>query len=170
MEEWRDLPGYEENYSVSSNGRVFGKRYKKNLNPIQDRYGYLYFCGPTVSGKRKKLKVHKCVMLAFVGVCPKGLQVSHEDGNCLNNKLGNLKYTTPKENMDKQYEHGTRTCGELVGMSKLNKNSVLEIRQKIKAGSSNILLAKQYGVHVSTIERIKSGKTWKHIDEESNNV
>lgn len=50
--------------------------------------------------KKKTIKVHKLVANAFLG--KSNLQVDHIDGNKLNNKLNNLEYVTPKENI-KQY-------------------------------------------------------------------
>lgn len=50
--------------------------------------------------KKKTIKVHKLVANAFLG--KSNLQVDHIDGNKLNNKLNNLEYVTPKENIENE--------------------------------------------------------------------
>ena len=54
--------------------------------------------------KKKTIKVHKLVANAFLG--KSNLQVDHIDGNKLNNKLNNLEYVTPKENIRRAWEKG----------------------------------------------------------------
>lgn len=103
---WKPIPNYENIYEASNFGRIRSvnridtngrKRIGKILKPKIERTGYLrvaLFNG----GKRKEYKVHRLVMLAFVGECPYGLQVNHKDENKRNNMLANLEYVTPKEN------------------------------------------------------------------------
>lgn len=54
--------------------------------------------------KKKTIKVHKLVANAFLG--KSNLQVDHIDRNKLNNKLNNLEYVTPKENIRRAWEKG----------------------------------------------------------------
>ncbi len=51
--------------------------------------------------------------------------------------------------------------GERNGRSKLTENQVKEIRTRLKIGDSGSSIARQYGVHQSTISLIKSSKNWK---------
>lgn len=61
-------------------------------------------CG---GGVQKHALVHRLVMAAFVGPPPEGMQVCHNDGDPKNNRLGNLRYGTPSENMYDRGLHGT---------------------------------------------------------------
>jgi hypothetical protein len=49
------------------------------------------------------------------------------------------------------------------GMQALNAKKALDIKRQLAAGVSATQLARQYGVHVTTINCIKTGKTWKHV-------
>lgn len=73
------------------------KYYEGNLSPKKDRSGY-YKVGCT--SRKGAITIHELVMLAFVGPRPEGKQIDHRDRNKANNKLENLRYVTPKENME----------------------------------------------------------------------
>ena len=50
------------------------------------------------------------------------------------------------------------------GVSVLNEAKVLDIkRQLATGGKSAAKIAKDFGVHITTINCIKWGKTWKHV-------
>lgn len=126
-EEWRLF--FNGLYEVSNFGNV--RRAVDGINtkagqlkkPSINTYGYLII-GAYDSGKRKNIFVHRAVMDAFVGPCPKGMAVNHKDGNKLNNHLDNLEYVTPKENMIHAAEHGLTAKGERHG-TKTKPESVL---------------------------------------------
>jgi len=52
--------------------------------------------------------------------------------------------------------------GEHRGNARLTEREVLEIK-KLKVVIAQVLVAKQYGVHPSTISGIWRGKTWKYL-------
>jgi DNA-directed RNA polymerase sigma subunit (sigma70/sigma32) len=49
--------------------------------------------------------------------------------------------------------------------SKLTENDVLEIKKKLKEGNYSTLtsLAKEFGITVQSLHKIKTGKSWSHI-------
>ena len=47
----------------------------------------------------KNILVHHAVLLAWVGPCPDGYQADHINGNAGDNRLENLEWVTPAENM-----------------------------------------------------------------------
>ena len=50
------------------------------------------------------------------------------------------------------------------GVSVLNESKVLEIKRQLAAGGKSVSkIAKDFGVHITTINCIKWGKTWKHV-------
>jgi hypothetical protein len=50
------------------------------------------------------------------------------------------------------------------GVSVLNEVKVLEIKRQLAAGGKSVAkIARDFGVHMTTINCIKSGKTWKHV-------
>lgn len=50
------------------------------------------------------------------------------------------------------------------GVSVLTESKVLEIKRQLAAGGKSAAkIAKEFGVHITTINCIKWGKTWKHV-------
>jgi hypothetical protein len=108
---WKDIPGYEGIYKISSHGRVKSLQritFKKGvLCPIRERIlrqfidirGY-YTVGLCKNGKNKTKGVHQLMAIAFLGHTPCGLKLvpDHKDGNKLNNKLYNIQIVTIREN------------------------------------------------------------------------
>jgi hypothetical protein len=120
-ENWRLLAGYP-GYEVSDQGRVRSLPriitrircsrtercfYKgRVLRQGRARNGYL-----TVSLSGRSVNVHTAVLLAFVGPPPPGHQAAHDSGVRQDNRQGNLKWATPKENTADRYRHGTVLFG-----------------------------------------------------------
>lgn len=101
MEEWRWIPGYENEYMVSTKGRILGFREEvpQLLTPVLDKYGYF-----RVRLKGVHKTIHRLVALAFIDNPENKSQVNHIDENKKNNNVSNLEWTTAKENAN----HGTR--------------------------------------------------------------
>jgi len=80
-----------------------------------------------------------------------------------------LDLTTSKEKVVRttavQKSHGkTRKSGGKRGVSVLDEGKVLEIKRQLAAGGKSVAkIAKDFGVHVTTVNCIKWGKTWKHV-------
>lgn len=109
-EEWRPVVGYEDYYDISSYGRIRSKRPAKAgiLRPVT--FGGGKHIGLSKDGKRRCKLIHVLVLEAFVGPKPDGKECAHFDGNNRNNRLGNLRWATPKENSDDKTRHGTQTA------------------------------------------------------------
>ena len=114
MEEWRDVPGYEGFYQISSLGRLRsldrkscnGKNLKgKILANTLDAKGYLVNC-LCKDFKKKHFRRHQLVALAFIPNDDSQLEINHIDGNKLNNMVGNLEWITHKENCLHAWETG----------------------------------------------------------------
>lgn len=100
---WKQVPGYEGIYSVSSCGVLRMDRKCKKWGSVErigspNADGYMRV-SMTKDGKRKKWFMHRIVALAFIGLNPEGLEVNHRDGNKTNNHVSNLEYVTHKNNM-----------------------------------------------------------------------
>jgi hypothetical protein len=116
-----------------------------------------------LDGAQQMRTVHRLVMLAFMGLCPRGLEVCHGDGVRHNNKLSNLRYDTRKGNLQDKHQHGTAICGEKHQWSRLTSDQVRSIRQLVKQGKTQRAIAKQFHVHFATISAIICGKSWGHL-------
>lgn len=173
---WKPIPGYE-GYEASSHGRIrsfwkslggkkrgwtLDNKPQKILTVSLQKWGYFRVC-LSKEGHFHHLKVHRLVLLAFIGPCPPGMQACHIDGNPANNHLDNLKWDTPKVNMADRDKHGTTSKGEKRWKSKLTAENVRNIRDMATQGYSQANLAKLFSVNDSVINRIIHRKSWKHI-------
>lgn len=113
MTEWRKVvgnDGWEENYLVSDDGRVFSLISNRELKPYAKSRGYGYkrldyTVSITHNGKQRHPKISRMVAMAFIPNPLNKEQVNHIDGNPLNNHVSNLEWTTNKENQQHAVEN-----------------------------------------------------------------
>ncbi len=113
MEEWRPVDGYLGFYEVSNLGRVRSVDRIISAPDSHGNPGTRFFKGKmrrhsykvkylviTLSsyGKTKTHNVHVLVARAFLGSCPKGMEVCHINHNRHDPRLRNLKYDTRQSN------------------------------------------------------------------------
>jgi hypothetical protein len=151
----KDFPNYE----VSNEGLVRNVN-TKHILKLNTKKGTHPYKRVHLSNKgiAKYPLVHRLVLIAFVGDCPKGMQCLHADNNPANNNLSNLSWNTPKKNHETIDRKGERN-----GRAKLTETDVINIRKSQAATSS---LAKQYNVSQKYIQNIQRGITWKHIPQD----
>lgn len=125
-EVWKDIPNYEELYQVSNFGRVrslprtMGENTKSNKGSILAEsfcIGYKQV-SLTKDGKSQSKRVHRLVMLAFIGKSKNNMVIDHINADRSDNRLENLRYCTQRENS--QFK-SLREKG-YVGVSKLGKS------------------------------------------------
>lgn len=130
------------------------------LSPIKQPDGRFH-----ISLKGKQIKVHRLILLVFVGPCPRGMQACHfPDRNPANNKLENLRWDTPKANQADSFKHGTRVMGEASPNAKLDPDKVRAIRSEYATGKTTLSsLGKKYSVNLTLIHRIVKRLSWAHV-------
>ena len=115
--------------------------------------------------KRKSYRHHRLVYAQHNNIdinSMKGLVVMHlcDNRSCIN--PDHLRLGTNQDNVDDRVSKGR--CGRASGInnasSKLTDADVIAIRA---SSLSQGRLAKQYGVHQTTVSDIKRGKLWKHL-------
>lgn len=171
VEEWRDIPGYEGLYQVSSFGhvrRLFTQRQHKALGlitPKAHQQGYIEYRLSKKGAKRKCVLAHRLVMAAFVGPAQDGQQVNHIDGDKANNHLSNLEYISARKNT----AHAIQSLGRMSGHNQnaLTPGDVIAIRRASENGAKAIDLAVEYGVGLRHIYSIRSGKLWAHVHDDA---
>lgn len=119
VEEWKFVPGTGDYYKVSNLGRVrsaertiirsdgLKMKYKEGRPRLGSKNpdGYRELRAYSNS-KYRTIGVHRAVLAAFVGPCPEGAEVCHNNGIRDDNRLSNLRYGTHSENMHDVLIHG----------------------------------------------------------------
>lgn len=111
---WKDVPGYEGLYQVSSFGRVKSNCRRKEKIISGGICGSGYKAVFLTNNKiRKSFMVHKLVAYAFLNHNEKGryVHVDHIDGNRLNNDLSNLQVISSRENTSKAIKRKSKYIG-----------------------------------------------------------
>jgi HNH endonuclease len=171
--EYREVAGFPE-YRVGNDGSVWtcrgrgglrGRRTnvwrRRRLKRTKD--GYLRATLFNQDGA-KEIGVSTLVMTAFVGPCPDGMQACHENGIRDDNRPSNLRWDTPKGNLDDMVRHGTRMYGERNHKAKLTAAQVIEMRTlRATIRISFQKLAQRFGVSKHQTRLIIANRNWKHI-------
>ena len=99
MEQWKEIPGYNGLYQVSSWGKVRNAETGVVITPYKNEKGYLKIVLYD-HGKRKKYRINRLVAQAFVPNPYDYPQVNHKDGNKENNSYTNLEWLTNEMNQE----------------------------------------------------------------------
>ena len=160
-----DIPGFE-GYSITSNGEVtshIGSTPKKLKPDYKIGDGRSRYTLRVDVGRYRKFTAGELVLLTFVGPRPKGLEVCHDDGNCKNDCVENLRWDTHSSNLLDRRGHGTSVCGERHPRAKLTELEVREIRRRRDNGERGCDLAREFGVTQTMIGYISTRKSWTHV-------
>lgn len=153
---FKTIPGFKD-YQVSNLGNVKSLKFNKEKilkGGIEGR-GYRHVT-LYIKGYQYQKRISYLVLLTFISSCPKGMEVSHLDGNSLNDQLINLKWETRLKN---HY----RRKGENSGIAKLKNENIIKIRELLKRNYTQKIIANIFNVSITTISRIKRNKTWSHV-------
>lgn len=121
IEKWKSVLNFEGFYEVSNYGKVRSFHRLRNIKDDKssshpkaqttDRDGYnqvsLYKTKKNGEKYNTAGRVHRLVLEAFTGPCPKGMESSHLDGDPSNNRSENLIWETHIDNNNRRKEHGT---------------------------------------------------------------
>ena len=107
MEIWKDIPGYEGLYKVSSEGRIYSiisGRIRKDVNAGR---GYRAIQLSDAAHIKRRLYVHRIVACAFLGAPPyEDAEVNHINCDKTDNSVTNLEWVTGAENIHHAYKMG----------------------------------------------------------------
>lgn len=144
-------------YSVTRDGRVYSHRFSIFLSihghGRNQEYRSVSLCK---DGKQKTHLLHRLVAAAFVPNLNHKPDINHKDTNKSNNYADNLEWCTNDENIQHAIENG-------LPWSKLLKEEIHEIREKLSTGQRGRDIAKEHRVSEAAISDIKVGNTWVRI-------
>lgn len=139
----------DQRYWVTSEGHVWSVRSKIWLKPGRASNGYV-----TVSIAGTSKCVQHLVAETFISRRPPGMYVLHKDGTRTNNRLNNLRYDTPSENLHDITRAGRR---------KLSATQVREIRQRRADGEKIKDLGAAFNIAHNQVSYICSRKQYDAV-------
>jgi hypothetical protein len=103
---WKDIPQTDNNYKVSSLGRVYSN-ISEHLLSLKPHKTYRYVCLPLIGrGNRNSYRVHRLVAQAFIPNPFNKKEVNHKNKNRSDNRVENLEWSTAMENTHHKYGVG----------------------------------------------------------------
>ena len=96
-EVWKDIPGYEELYQVSTLGRIYSFKTNQYLKLGVNSHGYIR-ASLLKDYKTRTINVHRLVALAFIPNPENKPCIDHINGDKTDNRMINLRWVTHKEN------------------------------------------------------------------------
>jgi len=166
-EVFKDIPGYEGVYKISSHGRVWScPNSAHNGKFLRPGLGNGYLTVSLHKDKRGKSHyIHRLIAEAFVDG-DKTLTVNHIDGDRENNNTDNLEWVTHAQNIQHAYDIGLEksNVGETVWTAKLNEKKVVQMRDiRRKRGYTYKHLGSMFGVAPNTASLICRRRIWRHV-------
>lgn len=180
-EVWLPVIGYEEDYEVSSLGRIRSfERYKINslgINRlIKSKYltnnfshnGYHYVM--LWDGTRKQGRVNRIVAQAFLPNPNNLPEVNHKNGVKTDNRVSNLEWVSKSENGKHRYE----VLGQVALNRKLSEEAIYDIwhntgykrKNNFREGEKDTsYMSNKYGITITAICNILKGKYYREITE-----
>jgi hypothetical protein len=119
---------------------------------------------PMIQRNKIQTRIHRYIYETLFGLIPKGMCVCHSCDNrkCINPE--HLWLGTIADNNKDMYNKGRNSNGDQKGesnsRSKLTNKQVLAIREDTRPRR---VIAKEYHVSISSIDKIKTKETWSHI-------
>lgn len=164
---WKSIQKYEGLYKISTEGEIYGERWKHYLKFRKVRRtskSKFYFRVILSKHDIKTVRfVHHLVLETFIGSRPEGMYALHKNDNQLDNRLENLYWGTSSDNRYDAYTNGRCSAeGQNNGRSLLTEEDVREIK-RAKHEESAVELAKRFSVSKWTIYDILNGRNWSHI-------
>lgn len=170
IDELKAIPGWP-GYFASAEGAIYSDR-SGSMQAISmwEKRGYLFATLRIRNQGKVKVRpqpVHRIVLLAFSGQPGDGLHARHLNGKSTDNRIENLAWGTPKQNVADAIAHGTLGPGMLAPHRRLSETDVMTIRRRIASGERSIAVARDYGVSPYYPSQLARGKCWSHLGIEA---
>ena len=160
-EQWREIKGLENQYAISSKGRVRNLKNGKILGGTYNSHGY-----KQVDLKGKRHTVHRLVALAFIPNPQNLPEVDHVDERKDNNDVSNLRWVSKSENVRHSAHQQSCRINQLTLDGELVKtwDSIHQIERETGYAQGNII---QY---CKGKKRSAYGFKWEYVNPDSQKV
>ncbi len=148
-------------YQVFSDGTIKNKKGRILTQKI-NRYGYVVLC-IILDGIQKNVRAHRIVATCYIDNPENKPQVNHINGIKHDNRVENLEWATPSENMIHADLTGLRVMpkGELSKSSILKQSDIDEIREMYTTNDyTQQEIADIFNVSNQNISCIVNNKSW----------
>jgi len=159
------LVGYD-NFRISNRGRLLNIVTGNMATLRHDKDGY-NVTTIHVNGETKQVKLHRLVGYAFIPNPHNKPQINHKDGIKDNNYYLNIEWCTPKENTDHATLHNLRAVEERHPKAKLDRHSVLLIREALRRGDTVKSICEDFAIGKTAINSIKYNRCSKSVQLQS---
>lgn len=157
-------PGIRDWYWVSSEGRIYSSYSNRILSQPLDPDGYRVIGLYDIFSRQINFRVHRLVLQAFCfNPLAANYQVNHKNGVKSDNYIGNLEWTTPRENVIHAHETGLAhpRFGEDNPMALITNDQADYIARLLSEENLSIKeITEIVGCSKSIVESIKNGQCW----------
>lgn len=158
----KQIPGFSR-YFITKDGTLFNE-WGLLLRHQLTVHGYRNVnLQPDGDIGRKNMRVHRLVVMTWIGPIPDGMQVNHLDGDKQNCRVENLQICTAMENFvhARDVLKNTAIKGEGSPSAKLTELRCAAIRELYSNGWRQQQLGAIFDVSTSLISTVVNQKTWK---------
>jgi hypothetical protein len=172
---WKPLLEYK-GIEVSSIGRIRKAANKSRKERIltefpKDRDGYYRCSVQRLDGTWTSQPVHRLVAKAFIPRTKNRDIVNHIDGNRTNNRIENLEWVTPKENVIHSFKFGSRKiCKQVPKKTILTDFQVNQIGKLRELYTVN-QIAKLFNIEYQSLKNIiHKKKQYERLDDQQPSI